>query len=143
MLLSLGCYVKHQTDIEKLFITIEQQKKISKGAMQNTDLYSNAHLVVAAIRMLEHQNHTPPSIHEICRALSFSLEQGNFICNRLQEMGIVELVEGAYGIRLFIRDHLKLEEIPKDDKAATLEEDLKKFQNSKQGFTKKIASIQA
>jgi hypothetical protein len=111
--------------------------------MQNTDLYSNAHLVVAAIRLLEHQNHTPPSINEICRSLSFSLEQGNFICNRLHEMGIIERVDGIYGTRLFIRNHLKLEEIPKDEKAATLEEDLKKFQHSKKGFTQKIESIQA
>ncbi|MEE8432478.1 MAG: hypothetical protein V3S16_14620 [Candidatus Desulfatibia sp.] len=111
--------------------------------MQNTDLYSNTHLVVAAIRVLTHQKKAPPSIDEVCQALSFSLEQGNFICNKLKETGIIEVVEGAYGTRLFIKNHLKIEDIPKGDKVSTLEEELKKFQNSKKNFTKKIESFQA
>jgi hypothetical protein len=47
--------------------------------MQNSDLYSHAHLIVAAIRVLSHQNAKPPSVDEVSRALSFSLEQGNLI----------------------------------------------------------------
>ena len=111
--------------------------------MQNSDLYSNAHLVVAAIRVLTHQQSAPPSIDTVCQALSFSLEQGNFICNKLAETEAIEIVEGAYGTRLFIKDHLKIEDIPKGDKVSSLEDDLKKFQNSRKGFTKKIESFQA
>lgn len=111
--------------------------------MQISDLYNNAHLVVAAIRVFEHQNHTPPSVQDVCNTLSLSREQGNYICNRLQEMEIIELVEGAYGIRLFIRNHLKIEDIPKGEKASSLQEEILKFQNSKKGFTQKIESIQA
>ncbi|MBU0987709.1 MAG: hypothetical protein KKH68_10715 [Proteobacteria bacterium] len=111
--------------------------------MQNANFYSKAHLVVAAIRVLEHQNSAPPSIENVCRTLSFSLEQGHFIINRLHETGIIERVEGAYGTRLFITDHLKLEDIPQDVKAGALEEEIKKFQNSKKNFSKKIESIQA
>ncbi len=111
--------------------------------MQTTDLYSNTHLVVAAIRVLAHQKKAPPSIDEVCQALSFSLEQGNFMCNKLEETGIIEVVEGAYGTRLFIKNHLKIEDIPKGDKVSSLEEELKKFQNSKKDFTKKIESFQA
>jgi len=110
--------------------------------MQNTDLYSNAHLVVAAIRVLTHQNSAPPSIDTVCQALSFSLEQGNFICNKLAETEVIEIVEGAYGTRLFIKDHLKIEDIPKGDQVSSLEDDLKKFQDSRKDFTKKIESFQ-
>ena len=111
--------------------------------MQNTDLYSNAHLVVAAIRVLAHQKNTPPSIENVCQTLSFSLEQGNFICNKLEEMQIIEIVEGSYGTRLFIKNHLKTEDIPRGDKVSGLEEELKKFQSSRKDFTKKIESFQA
>jgi len=110
--------------------------------MQNTDLYSNAHLVVAAIRVLTHQKSAPPSIDTVCQALSFSLEQGNFICNKLAETEVIEIVEGAYGTRLFIKDHLKIEDIPKGDQVSSLEDDLKKFQDSRKDFTKKIESFQ-
>ena len=111
--------------------------------MAEKDLYSGAHLVVASIRVLEHQNGTPPSIDDICRTLSFSLEQGNFLCRRLEEMEIISVVEGAYGTRLFIRNHLKLEEIPRDAKEDKFEEALKKFQTTKKDFTKNIESFQA
>ncbi|MBC8431698.1 MAG: hypothetical protein H8D96_07235 [Desulfobacterales bacterium] len=111
--------------------------------MRNTDLYSNAHIVVAAIRVLAHQKNAPPSIEDVCQTLSFSLEQGNFICNKLEEMQIIEIVEGSYGTRLFIKNHLKIEDIPRGDKVSGLEEELKKFQSSRKNFTKEIESFQA
>jgi len=111
--------------------------------MEHTNFYSNAHLVVAAIRVLTHKNSSPPSIDDVCRTLSFSLEQGNFACKKLKEIGIIDLVEGAFGGRLFIKNHLKIEEIQKDKKEDKLDEALKKFQNSKKEFSKKIESFQA
>ena len=111
--------------------------------MQKTDLYSNTHIVVAAIRVLTHQKNTPPSIDDVCQALSFSLEQVNFICNKLEEMQIIEIIEGSYGTRLFVKNHLKIEDIPRGDKVSGLEEELKKFQSSRKDFTKKIESFQA
>jgi len=111
--------------------------------MQNSDFYSDAHLVVAAIRVLTHQNSTPPSIDEVCRIISFSLEQGNFTCKKLKDIGIVDVVEGVFGTRLFIKNHLKIEEISRDKKEDKLGETLKKFQNSKKDFTREIESFQA
>lgn len=111
--------------------------------MQNPDLYSNAHLVVAAIRIFTHKNSKHPSLNEICKTLSFSLEQGNLICNKLRDLGIIDVVEGAFENHLFIKDHLKIEEIPRDKKEDRLEEALKKFKDSKKDFSKKIESFQA
>ena len=111
--------------------------------MKKTDFYSNAHLVVAAIRIHAHQNAAFPTIDEVSRSLSFSMEQGNYICKKLIGMGIIEVVEGAYETRLFIKNHLKIEEIPKGEKDNRLKEELKKFQNSKKDFTQKIESFQA
>jgi len=111
--------------------------------MQNSDFYSDAHLVVAAIRVLTHQNTTPPSMDEVCRIISFSLEQGNFICKKLKEIGIVDVVEGGFGTRLFIKNHLKIEEIPRGKKEDKLGEALKEFQNSKKDFTREVESFQA
>jgi hypothetical protein len=110
--------------------------------MKSIDFYSNAHLIIAAIRVLEHLNNTPPSIDEVCRSLSFSLEQGNLICRKLEEMGIIDVVEGAYGTKLFIRDHLAVEKIPKAEKVSKLEQELQKFKNTKKNYTQKIESFQ-
>ena len=111
--------------------------------MQHPDLYSSAHLVVAAIRIFTHKNSKHPSLNEICKTLSFSLEQGNLICKKLKDFGIIDVVEGAFENQLFIKDHLKIEEIPRDKKEDRLEEALKKFKDSKKDFSKKIESFQA
>ena len=110
--------------------------------MQYPDLYSNAHLVVAAIRIFTYKNSKNPSLNEICATLSFSLEQGNLICKKLKDLGIIDVVEGAFENHLFIKDHLKIEEIPRDKKEDKLEEALKKFKDSKKDFSKKIESFQ-
>ena len=107
------------------------------------NLYSTAHLFVSAIRVWEYQNDTPPALEEISHMLTMSIERTNYICRKLKEMGIVESVEGSFGNRLFIRDHLKIEEIPREDDESKMKEELKKFQESQKGLSKKIETIQA
>ena len=110
--------------------------------MKGKDFYYDAHLVIAAIRILEHRDSAPPSIDEVCRTISFSLEQGNFICRKLKEMDIINVVEGAFGTKLFIKNHLLLENIPKGTTEDNLEKELKKFQEAKKDQTQKIKLFQ-
>ena len=107
------------------------------------DFYSNAHLTVAAIRICEHRHSTPPSLEEICANLSFSIEKVSLILRRLKEMEIVDVVKGTYGDRFFIRDHLKLEEIPRGQEENKLEEELKKFQDTQKALSQKVESFKA
>ena len=106
--------------------------------MQDKDFYSDAHLVVAAIRILEHKNSAQPSIDEVCRTISFSLEQGNFIFRKLNKMNIINVVEDAFGTNLFIKNHLLLEEIPRGASEDKLEKELIKFQNTQKKIIQKI-----
>lgn len=110
--------------------------------MQTKDFYTQSHLVVAAIRIFSHQNSEPPSVDSICKTLSISLEQGHLVCKKLDEMEIIEMVKGPYGTRLFIKDHLKLEEIPRDEKGPSLSEEIEKFQNTRKDFKQKIEDFQ-
>ena len=109
--------------------------------MQATKLYKHAHLFVAAVRVLDHRNAAPPSIEEVCELLSFSVEQGSYICRKLQELAALEMVASAYGPRLFIKDHLKLEEIPAQEEEDRLGAALKEFQTSRQQHSQKVAAI--
>ena len=90
--------------------------------MESKDLYSTAHLFVAAIRVWSHQDSKARSVGDICSTLKISTERGNFLCKQLEELEVVEVVEGAYGTRLFVKDHLKIENIPKDQKISSLDE---------------------
>ncbi len=111
--------------------------------MKKTDFYSEAHLIVGAIRILQHRNSVPPSIEDISKITSFSLEQTGLLCRKLIVLEIIEMTEGAFGTKLFIKDHLAIEDIPADKNESRLDEELKKFQDSKSGITQKVESIKA
>jgi len=112
-------------------------------ASQANDMYSQAHLITAAIRILEHQQATPPSVEQVCETLSYSVEQGHRLCNRLKEMGIIDITSGAFGTRLFVVDHTKIEEIPRGEAGSSMEAELRKFQDSQKGLEKKVENIKA
>ena len=111
--------------------------------MAGDDVYKNGHLIVAAIRVLEHQKTVPPSVEDVCRCLSLSVEQGHLMCRRLHQRGILEIIEGAYGPKLFVRNHTALEELAGEEEAPALADEVKKFQDSRKGMADKIASIKA
>ena len=85
----------------------------------------------------------PPSLDDVCRLISFSLERGNFICKQLKEMEIIEAVEGPYGVRLSVKNHIKIEDIPQEERESALEDELAKFKQTQKSFAKKIESFAA
>ena len=107
------------------------------------DFYMQAHLMVAAIRVFAHNNSRPPTIDDLCGMINFSVEKGHFICRKLEELGVIEAVEGTYGTRLFVRDHLKVEDIPRGEAENNFEDELKKFQESQKAISQKVESFQA
>jgi DNA-binding IscR family transcriptional regulator len=105
------------------------------------DFYTEAHLLVAAIRVHEHVHSRPATLEEVCRLLALSTEHAGIIARKLEDLGVIEAVNGSFGTRLFVRDHLKLEEIPRGEVGRKLEEEVKKFQDTQRSFTQKIESL--
>ncbi len=107
------------------------------------DLYSVAHMVVAAVRLYEYQEDGSPSVEDICKSLNFSLEQGNLICKKLHDRKIVEMIEGAFGTRLCILNHLLIEKIPEESKEKSIADEVKNFKQAQKENIKKIKTLQA
>ncbi len=109
--------------------------------MEGKNQYQEGHLFVAAVRVLEHRNGAPPSLDQIAEMLKFSSEQTGWISRRLQQAGIVKIVESAFGDRWGIEDHLKLEELPRETESSQLDEALKQFKAEKNKIALKVESI--
>jgi hypothetical protein len=110
---------------------------------ETLSLYESAHLFTAAVRLLTYQEQSPPDLDQVCDLLKLSQERGGFICRRLEELGALEAVKGAYGLRLFVRDHLKIESIPKEDAPDKLQDELQKFKAAQKDVASRIASMRA
>lgn len=111
--------------------------------MTGTDLYTEGHLMVAAIRVLTHRDGTPPSVESASELANMAREQGYRICNKLDELGIVRILEGPFGTKLDILDHTLLEDIPEIAPQTSMEEELQKFQSARKGLTSKVENIKA
>ncbi len=111
--------------------------------MGKNNLYTQAHLIVAAIRIHEHKYAGPPTIDNICKILSISLEEGNRLCLKLSEMQIIEALEKPGETRFFVKDHLTIEEIPDQSEPNTLQSELDQFKKSRKAEINKIKSIQS
>lgn len=107
------------------------------------DLYTEAHLFVAAIRILSHRKKAPPALDHVCHNLGISLERGGFILRRLVKEDIVEVVKQPHGDRLFVRTHLNIENFKGQQTPTDLDKALAKFRSEKQTASKKIESIRA
>ena len=107
------------------------------------NLYRDAHLVAASIRLFEHKNQTPPSIEDISRMLGFPVEQGALICKKMKDRNIIDIIEGAFGTKLSLLNHLLIEEIQQEEPDSSIASEVKKFQESRKMQEEKIQAIHA
>lgn len=106
--------------------------------------YDEAHLFVAAIRILLHQKRSPPTIDDLCTLLNISVEAGMSVSRALQKANIIEISQDPFSARLTITNHLKIEELPRTTGAQDgLAKELEQFMSKKQAFNKKVDEIKA
>ncbi len=108
------------------------------------DTYSEAHLFVAAVRLLTHQQGASPSLEDICETLKISDESAHATCRNLKKFGILDTMEDPFTIKVTITDHLKIEELPREQSEEnSLAKEIERFQAKKKNLDDKVSSIQA
>jgi DNA-binding Lrp family transcriptional regulator len=111
--------------------------------MSDKSAYAEGHLIVAAIRVHDHLNDSPPDLGEICTCLKLSREKVGQLIRRLEKLGIISAVESAYGQRYAITDHLKLEELPRSVEPSKLDEEIQRFKSERSKMEQKVESIKS
>ncbi len=108
------------------------------------DSYTEAHLFVAAIRILEHQKKGLPTITEVCSLLDISEEMGNQLARKYEKQQILTLHTDPFSLRLAINNHLNIEQLPKDaSKEDDLAKEIERFMSKKEDMDGKVKAIQA
>jgi hypothetical protein len=108
------------------------------------DPYNEAHLFVAAVRILQHLKRTAPPVEDVCTMLSVSVESGLAVCRKLKKLGIIELIEDPFSTRLNVANHLEIENLPREIKEEDgLAKDIELFMAKKKNMDQKVEDIQA
>lgn len=76
------------------------------------DLYGQAHLFAAAVRIVEHLSDQPPSLKSLSELLLLSEEEISRISRKLEEAGIIGVITSGGENRFLIRNIAKIEELP-------------------------------
>lgn len=106
--------------------------------------YDEAHLFVAATRILFHQKQASPPIEDVCAMLGISDEAGHSISRKLEKHGIIEIYKDPFSVRVGIGNHLEIENISKEAKPEnSLASELEQFMAKKKNMDKKVETIQA
>ena len=108
------------------------------------DEYTEAHLFVAAVRILQHRQHSPPAVEEVGEMLGISVEAAHAIRRRLTDRGIIQSLTDPFTTKVGVADYLAIEKLPKVEREENaLARELEKFNASKKDMDKKVADIQA
>jgi hypothetical protein len=100
----------------------------------------DAHLIIAAIRVLGHRLGRSPRPEEVAELLELPESTVRLHAASLQDLGAVTLVESAFETHLEIRDHLTVEELDETEDEA-LAGDLADFDRRKQEEAEKMARL--
>lgn len=103
--------------------------------------YKEAHLLVAAVRVLEYRHQRPPALEQIAELLSVSTEEAGRLCRKSESAGIIETLEKSGEIRVFIKDHQLIENLADQGPDTPLSAELEKFRKQKQAQRKTIDEL--
>jgi hypothetical protein len=93
-------------------------------------LYDKGQLIGAAIRLHQHSKGTPPSPDQIAEALQINVEQVHHTINKMADLGAVLVMEGAYGSRVLLADHHKIDDLEGKDAAPGIDDEVAAFQEA-------------
>jgi len=100
-----------------------------------------AHLIVAAIRILVHREGSAPRPDAIAEFLGIPPARLRILLASLQELGIIALVDSAFDTHVENRNHLAIEDLATTGRGDELREDLADFDRRKQAEAEKMAQL--
>jgi len=94
-------------------------------------LYEDAQILLAGIRLFQHREKRPPSLEELASFALFSLESVHHLCNRLETLGAVERIRGAFHDRICLKDPLAAEALRLEPEAPRIDEDVERWKEQR------------
>ncbi len=101
---------------------------------------NEAHLLVAAIRVLEHTRDQPPEPAEVAELLDLDESSTRLRINWLHDRGIVRVVESAFNTHVEVKDYRLIEEL-NEASGPAISEDLAAFDRRKEEEARRMADL--
>lgn len=101
-------------------------------------LYEEAQILLAGVRLFRHREKRFPSLKELADFTRFSVESVHHLCNRLEKIGALERIRGAFDDRICLKDASKAEGLREVPDAPDIAEDVRKWKAQREETLKEV-----
>lgn len=95
--------------------------------MSKKPSYEDAHLVVAAVRVLCHREPKPPTPEQVASLLDLPAELVRSLVVSLGDLGVLHLMENPFETRIELGDHTLIEDLPRSAEGPTMKDEIEDF----------------
>ena len=107
----------------------------------STSPYDQGHIIVSAVRLFSHREGKMPTAKDISTLTGFPMDLTLHLCNKLLEISVLGIVEGAFDDRYHVLNHLELEELPRSVDSEQMSREVEKFKADRMEKQKKIEEM--
>ncbi len=104
-------------------------------------LYEEAQILLAGVRLFRHREKRFPTLKDLSDMIGFSMESVHHLCNRLEAIGAVERIRGAFEDRVCLKDPLQAESLREADEGPSVAEDLRKWEKEKRERVREVERL--
>jgi hypothetical protein len=109
--------------------------------MDSKPSQQQAHLMVAGVRVLEHQHKRPPSVDELATLLQMSREVTGHQVRVLESLEILQTIKSPFDLLVELKDHHKVEELPVEESGPGFKEEVEDFHRQFEEKQKKLQNL--
>ena len=101
-------------------------------------LYEETQILMAGVRLFKHRENRLPSLKELAEFTHFSTETAHHLCNRLEKIGALERIRGAFDERVCLKDPLEAEVLREAPDSPDIEDDVKQWKAQRESKLKEV-----
>ena len=101
-------------------------------------LYDEAQILLAGVRLFQHREQRLPSLKELAEFTRLSVESVHHLCNRLEKIGALQRIRGAFDDRICLKDPLVAEALREVPDQPDIGEDVKKWKEQREVTLKEV-----
>lgn len=101
-------------------------------------LYEETQILMAGVRLFKHRENRLPSLKELAEFTHFSVESVHHLTNRLEKIGALERIRGAFDDRICLKDPLQAEAFREAQDSPDIGDDVKQWKEEREGRLKEV-----
>lgn len=108
------------------------------NVVESYTVYEEGQILMAGVRLFRHREKRQPSLRELAEFVGFSLESVHHLCNRLEKIGALERIRGAFEERVGLLDPLQAEVLRGPETRPDIGEEVKKWKEQREHTVQEV-----